>query len=563
MRHSLYMHLLLGSVAMATPSYDYVKLSDDLGQQLKSNLSELRQKDTLPLYFGAYRIHDSAYWNIVYDQGKIFSENQAQRRWGEVELRIGTPEMDQTHPLPDDQVLSSAGFFFVPLSNADDAKAYNRRMWRIGTEQAFRSAKERFSKVQHAVETQRQESAPLPDWVPAPIHKDISNSALPKIDTNGQGRIKAKFQNISQLFNKNQRLHLSQLIFEHKRTHRLLVNTEGNKVLDRDSLSTLLIVLTSRHQDGSDISLVDTRSFRDLPTDAELQTLYLELDSSIKLIDSIYQAPLLEPYAGPVLLEGRGAAVFLHEILGHRVESDRFRLANDGQTFLAKLNQSIFPPFISINDNPRLRSWDSIPLNGYYKYDDEGTLATGTQLVKNGILTNFLSNRSPALVGGKSSGNARAIFGVKPMARMSNLQLTSSQSTPDSLLRTHLIAMAKEQGLPYALVIKDLSGGFTNTTRYMPQAFKLTPYYVVQVFVDGRPDRIARGLDLAGTPLVSLSKIKEVGTTTHVFNGFCGAESGWMPVSALSPGLLFDKLEFQKQELQSSRPPFLSAPRAQ
>lgn len=543
-------------------TFSYKAYAKDLSALLIENIQELKSKDPSPIYYGIYRVHDSASWSMILDQGKVFSEDQRQSRTGEVELRLGNAHMDQSHVLADDENLSDAGLSPMRLP-LDSKSPSHRRQWRMATEQAFRSAKERYQKVLRAVETQRKDTLELWDLAPAPTLTQIPELSTPKVDTLGQGRVRAELVQLSAEFAHNPRLQLSQLIFQHNRVHRLLVNSSGHQVLSPDSLSSLLLIMNIHHPDGSDISLVETRSFRDLPSSSEIQALRLDLQKAILRMDTIYNAPILEPYVGPVLLEGKAAAVFLHEILGHRVESDRFKLSNDGQTFLSKLNQSIFPDFISVSDQPLLRHWQNTPLNGYYLFDDEGIAPKGTQLVQNGVLQNFLSNRSPALKNGQSTGNGRAMLGRKPMARMSNLILSSSQTTPDSLLRQQLLSMAKEQGLPYALIIRDLSGGFTTTNRYMPQAFKLTPYYLVQVFVDGRPDRMVRGLDLAGTPLVSLGRIRKVGTESAVFNGFCGAESGWLPVSAVSPSLLFDKLEFQKQELQPSLPPFLPAPRAQ
>lgn len=534
-----------------------------LKSELQHNLIEISQKDTIPVYFGTYRVHDSAAWTLVADQGSLFSENISNSRTGEVELRLGGPWLDQTHPLADDNSLNSSGIVVVPLHLGDSVQKLNRRLWRMATEQAFRDAKERLFKVAQAAQTQRTSTTPLPDLAPTPILNTKTPVRVIKLDTARQHQLKNQLIALSQKFTSLKHLQLSQLIYKYSITQRILINTEGSEVVDLDTLSSLLLVLSSRHKDGSDISLVDTRSFKSMPTDREIQEISAEMGPELALLDSIYDAPLLDPYAGPVLLEGRAAAVFLHEILGHRVESDRFRLASDGQTFLSRLKQPILPNFISIYDNPLQKYMEDIPLNGHYHFDDEGVQAQGTTLVQDGILTNFLSNRSPALPNQFSTGNGRAVLGAKPMVRMSNLILSSQESSPDSLLRQKLIDLLQKENLPYGLIVKDLSGGFTNTARFMPQAFKLQPYYVLQVFADGRPDRLARGLDITGTPLVSLGRIHTTGQKPYVFNGFCGAESGWLPVSAVSPALLFDKLEFEKQQLQPALPPFLSVPRTQ
>jgi TldD protein len=69
-----------------------------------------------------------------------------------------------------------------------------------------------------------------------------------------------------------------------------------------------------------------------------------------------------------------------------------------------------------------------------------------------------------------------------------------------------------------------------------------------------------RGVDIVGTPLAALTKIVATGDTAEVFNGYCGAESGSVPVSAASPAILTSELEVQKKESSTDRPPILPAP---
>ena len=114
-------------------------------------------------------------------------------------------------------------------------------------------------------------------------------------------------------------------------------------------------------------------------------------------------------------------------------------------------------------------------------------------------------------------------------------------------LREKLIEVIKQQGKPYGLLIDDIAGGFTLTGRGQPQAFQVEPLVVYKVFADGKPDELVRGVDIVGTPLASLAKIIATGDTPEVFNGYCGAESGSVPVSAVSPAILTTELEVQKK----------------
>src|SRR5690606_30324573 len=99
------------------------------------------------------------------------------------------------------------------------------------------------------------------------------------------------------------------------------------------------------------------------------------------------------------------------------------------------------------------------------------------------------------------------------------------------------------------------------TGRTMPNAFNVRANTTWRVFADGRPDELVRGIDLVGTPFVAFGNLVATGDDPQVFNGVCGAESGWVPVSAVAPSLLFSKLEFQLKEKGQERPPLLPKPR--
>jgi len=123
-----------------------------------------------------------------------------------------------------------------------------------------------------------------------------------------------------------------------------------------------------------------------------------------------------------------------------------------------------------------------------------------------------------------------------------------------------LIELVKTQGKPFGLLIDDIAGGFTFTGRGQPQAFQVLPLVVYKVYADGRPDELVRGVDIVGTPLAALTKIVATGDTPEVFNGYCGAESGSVPVAAASPAILTSELEVQKKESSTDRPPILPPP---
>ena len=182
-------------------------------------------------------------------------------------------------------------------------------------------------------------------------------------------------------------------------------------------------------------------------------------------------------------------------------------------------------------------------------------------VVEKGILRNFLLTRSPIDNFPESNGHARREYGRDVVARQGNLIIHSDNAVSFEKLRKKLIEVCKKQGKPYGLIFDDIGGGFTMTHRWMPQAFKVIPMLVYKVYADGRHDEVVRGVDIVGTPLTSFSKILITGDDDIPFNGTCGAGSGWVPVSAVSPSILVSEIEIEKSSKKQEKPPILPPPR--
>ena len=171
-------------------------------------------------------------------------------------------------------------------------------------------------------------------------------------------------------------------------------------------------------------------------------------------------------------------------------------------------------------------------------------------------------SRLPIASFASSNGHGRASTGHVPTGRQGNLIVTSTKSVPEAELKKQLIEEAKKQGKPYGLYFEDISSGFAVTQRTSPQAFSVVPLVVWRVYVDGRPDELVRGVSIVGTPLAAMKRIMATSDKSEVFNGECGAESGTVPVSAVSPAMLLSEMETQKQAQGTARPPILPIPGA-
>jgi predicted Zn-dependent protease len=342
--------------------------------------------------------------------------------------------------------------------------------------------------------------------------------------------------------------------------NRYQVNSEGASIVTGNTYVRFIYSLYSRTADGMDLSRVkiyDSDKPGDIPDE---KVIARDIDASIAELKALRAAPPEQPYSGPVLLENRAAGVFFHEILGHRMEGHRQKSEESGQTFAKKVGQPIMPDFLSVYDDPTQYAQGGQFLRGFYRYDDEAVAARRTSLVENGVLKGFLMSRSPIKDFPASNGHGRRSEGHGVVARQGNLVAVSSKAVPYAELRRRFIDEIRKAKKTFGLLVTDISGGYTITERNLPQSFSVQVTMGYKVYADGRPDEAVRGLNLIGTPLQTFSRILVTGDDPAVFNGSCGAESGWVPVSAVAPSLLFSEMETERVQKSNAMPPLLKPP---
>jgi TldD protein len=530
--------------------------SDDLllatmEKELHRGQSELAKLDPAP-YFVSYDVTEGESLAILSAQGAILSSSLTNHRSADVNMRIGTAALDNTHG--QDRV---SGITSGALPEKDDADAIARVLWKL-TYEEYRKAQQSFANVKTKSAVRAKDEDDSADFSQEKASSYVEKASLVKFpEQKGWEELARRY---SACFRKYPQVEESLVFMAATKGSSYLVSTEGTKVVTSDVIFRVMIQAQTLANDGMQLMRVETFQFSDpsqVPSQAEVEARVKKMADDLSALKA---APLAEPYSGPALLSGRAAAVFFHEVLGHRVEGQRQRGRDEGQTFTKKINEKILPDFLSVTDDPTMRSLGGTELSGFYRYDDEGSPASRVEVVKDGILKNFLMGRMPVKDFGNSNGHGRSQEGMMPVGRQGNLIVTSSKTIPDAQLRTRFLDEIKKQGKPYGLYFEDIQGGFTLTTREMPQAFQVLPVMVWRVYADGRPDELVRGVDIVGTPLTVLTQIAATGDTTSVFNGICGAESGSVPVSAASPAMLFSEMEVQKRKYGDTRPPILPPP---
>ena len=538
--------------AAAPPSAPAPSLVLDVMQQeLGRAMRDLSKADPAP-YFLSYSVSEHQYASISATQGALYNSAAAKVRSLDVSVRVGSPALDNTHNENRSSALSAA---LLPVE--DDRDAIARVIW-LTTDRQYKQAARTFDQVKTSSEVRTEEEDQSPDF----SQEQPQTHVAPPLPMDGFDRAawEAKVRRYSALFVKYPEVYRSVVtVIVDDFTH-YFVSSEGSRIESRRPQVRLILYAETRADDGMDLlrsETFDGSTLDRLPSDAVVEAKIARMAQDLK---DLRTAPLVEPFTGPSLLSGRAAAVFFHEVLGHRLEGQRQRGDQEGQTFTKKVGQEVLPTFLSVVDDPTLKQLNGVELSGSYDFDDEGVPSQRTEVVENGILRQFLMSRMPVKGFAKSNGHGRAQDNYVPTGRQGSLIVTSSKTVPDAQMRETLVAEVKRQKKPYGLYFEDIAGGFTLTSRQLPQAFQVLPLLVWRVYPDGRPDELVRGVDIVGTPLASLNRLVLTGDATQVFNGVCGAESGWVPVSAASPAILFSELEVQKKAKSNTRPPILPPP---
>jgi len=556
--------VLLAASLAAQPSWT-PNLADPRQRVLSALVDELtRSQESLRLrgheapYFLAYAVRGVSTEEVGAKYGAIFLDNSRRERRLSADVRVGSYEFDNSGPqeLFDFESADSgyAAGREAPLD--DDPGALRNAVWLL-TDDLYKKSlsaylKKKGKEVYRPDDPDRPASfsreTPRVDILPPQPHP-FDREAWKKELRAQTERLRAH----PELFDSHIRVAV-----DHE--EREFASTEGTRLVTEHVIYGIHVQAWTRAPDG--MLLDDSRDFygvheSELPRGEDLAR---KVDAMVDELLALRKAPALDPYTGPAILLPEASGVLFHEAVGHRLEGERQNDDKDGRTFKGQVGKAILPAFLSIVDDPTLGAWNGMSLNGEYRYDDQGVAAQRTLLVDGGVLRTFLLSRAPVAGFARSNGHGRSSPGRDPVARMANLIVESQRTLPAAKLKEALLAEVRRQQKPFGLLIKDVTGGNTDTSGYAYQAFKGQPRLVYKVDAKTGEETLVRGVEIVGTPLTSINKIVATGSEMRVFNGYCGAESGFVPVSTVAPAILISEIELQRTRKDTGRPPVLPSP---
>ena len=535
-----------------------------LKTELQRAKERLRMPKEDPPYFLRYLVRDYDETDMGARFGAIVEDDHTRARQANVEARVGDYQFDNTADDSTDKMFDIDDFdryeppVAAPLD--DDMDALRATMW-LQTDVKYKRAlsllhKKRGARVTNVVEDESVASFSKEQparSIDSPVTVNVDRAAW----RDRLRKVSAAFKAFPEIFDSQVKLNVSHQT-------RYLVSTEGTELISERLIWALHFSASGRAADG--LLVPHYRSFYGA-SEGELPDEKAQIAAARQLSEEIRklrEAPMMDPYNGPAILLPEAAGVFFHEALGHRLEGERQNDTKEGATFKGQIGKPILPGFLTILDDPTMRKYNTasgnVSLNGYYRYDDEGVTARPVTLVERGVLRNYLKSRTPVKGSPNSNGHGRGDATLDPIGRMGNTIVRSDRRVPYAKLKQMLLAEIRRQNKQFGLIIADISGGQTNTTTYDFQAFKGMPRIVYKVDASTGKETLVRGVEFVGTPIGSLNRIVAASDAEGVFNGFCGAESGYVPVSTVAPALLISEIELQRTRRAMERAPILPAP---
>jgi predicted Zn-dependent protease len=534
---------------------------DLLKGELKSQMTIL-QKGEYPPYYMNYRVIDNYTRTIRTAMGATISSDEEKQIIFVPQIRIGSPEFDNFHESQNGVAInrfSGAPTILLPADLQNGIEAM-REIMREEVNTRYRFAVTSLERANAKKGVQIENEDQSPDFTKAKAEKYFEPALKKeKVDLDTKAW-EAKLNKFSALLSENKDIISANTTLTYRIWRKYFVSTEGAEIAENRTYAILSVRATTMADDGMELPL-NTSYFAYFPDELpSAEVIMNDLKKLSSKLSELKVAPLVLPYTGPALLSGSASGVFFHEIFGHRIEGQKMKSERDGQTFKNMVGESVLPAALSVYCDPSMKKYHGNALNGYYIFDDQGVRGERVEVVKDGILKNFLMTRTGLDGFPKSNGHARAEFEYDPTSRQSNLIVETNNYKTDAQLRQLLIDEAKRQEKEYGYFFKTVTGGFTQTGRTGANSFNVTPLEVYRIYVDGRPDELVRGVDMIGTPLSMFSNIEYAGGEFEIFTGTCGASSGNVPVTAISPTIFVNKVELQKKAKPTVTPALLPRP---
>jgi hypothetical protein len=579
--------LLAGTTLFAQDNIILRAMRDELDRSMK----KLKLENLEGPYFIAYRIQERSGTHASATAGSLLTSGELRNRMLIVEVRVGSPALDNTNFLSLPVGPSGVARMFggvMPVTVENDYDELRRQLW-LATDGAYKKALDDLSKKRAALQN-RTRSDEIPDFTKAdPV--TISPAAAPVIQLR-QADLEAHVRDLSSIFVKTPDIHTSSVRISGGKSTVWYLNSEGSSFVRQTPLVSLVAQAATQADDGmplQDFVTAYAPSLEQLPKKAELEGMVRSMRANLQALRS---AAAPDNYTGPVLFEGQAAAEVFSQVFAPKLLAARMPISDNPQVtsrmtsqaenpLVDRLGSRVLPTFLSVVDRPVLSQHGGVLLVGGYPVDDDAVRAAETQVVQAGILKTLLSTRNPVRGILSSSGNRRG-----NQALPSNVIVTTEGGLTAPELKQRLIDLAKQRGKEYGILVRRVGNPSIQSSRDRVMFGPMMPgqegtrlegaILAYQVFPDGS-EKLLRNAQIGELSLSSFKDILAAGKdglaytspfrapSSNPFGSMMALEFafGDIPgplVSFVVPSLLFEDVSVRKPTGEFPKPPLSPSP---
>jgi hypothetical protein len=535
-------------------------------------------------YFFSYMLTDAETLHISASMGAVVSVSRNRFRSPSTEVRVGSYDFDNTGHVFSGIYSGSRYDGNWPLD--DDYANFRSELW-LSTDRAFKAAVESMARKRASMNNSNASAESLPDFSKVAPVVSIGKVVRPKVDDQ---EWTARTSRLAAVFNSTKEVLSSAVELQLIQGPTTLMNSEGTAIRYNDDMYWVYAKAEGQAPDGMllhDAVSIQSLELDKFPNEAEMRKSIAEIGENVR---ALVHAPMGQSYSGPVLLEPRAAAQLLAQLVGDNLRVPRRPLSDPGRNvpfapseLENRLGARVLPDSFDVTDDATQATFNGKPLAGFYPFDIEGVPPRPVNVVEKGVLKSFLTTRQPIKGFPVSNGHARlpGSYGTFSAA-IGNLFVKSSETTPLADLKKRLIEMTTSRGKPYGMLVRKLDYPYSATGTELQSLAQASaqsggssarpvspPILIYRVYPDGR-EELVRGMRFRGLTTRALRDILAASSETAQFDyvnvaaplAILGAGGYLAPASVVSPGLLFEELEFEPPTDQLPKAPTVPPPNA-
>ena len=497
-------------------------------EELDRSKSQLKMENVPAPYYIEYRLSDVDEYSAEAAFGALRQDQRMHARSLRVVVRVGDYKQDSYYG-PGTGLVT-----FAPSDN--DSIALRRELW-LATDRAYKAASEALASKK-AVLSQYTADQPFDDFARAPALESVG--PFVKLDFT-PAPWKETLEKVTNLYRTDAKIQSLSAYVRFRAVNDYFVNTEGTSTRQGYTVYSLNLSADTQADDGMELG---RSPFYVGSTAAELpsqEKLLAETTKMLQSLKALREAPLVEEdYRGPILFSNDAASDILDGMIGQNILGIRPKPGDSARTtgeFSSNYKGRVLPTFISVVDDPTLKSLDGKSLIGTYQIDEEGVRVASLTVIKDGMLVEYLLGRMPIRDFADSNGHGRAAPGQSPSPNIGNLILQPRESSSPEELKRKLIEMCKQEGKPYGYYAETLVG--------------YNPRLLYRVYVSDGHQELVRGAVFNELDTRTLrSNLVAAGNDPLVSN-----REGAVPTTVISPSILFDELEVKRTDKKNAKLP--------